>query len=61
MYSFHNSLLIDKPMESLQVRKRINKPNPFGLGMLQMVLEPPSNARSCGIGALHDVGLTRTS
>jgi hypothetical protein len=28
--------------------------------LLQMVSEPPSNARSCGIGALHDVGLTRT-
>jgi hypothetical protein len=28
---------------------------------LQMVSEPPSNARSCGIGALHDVTLTRTS
>jgi hypothetical protein len=24
-------------------------------GMLQMILEPPSNARLCGIGALHDV------
>jgi hypothetical protein len=31
------------------------------LELLQMVLEPPSNARSCGIGALHDVTLTRTS
>jgi hypothetical protein len=30
-------------------------------GSLQMVSEPPSNARSCGIRALHDVALTRTS
>jgi hypothetical protein len=27
-------------MESLQVRKMINKPNPFGLGMLQSQLYP---------------------
>jgi hypothetical protein len=26
-----------------------------------VVSEPPSNAKSCGIGALHDVGLTKTS
>ena len=37
MHSFHTSiLLIDKPYGSLQVRNRINKPNPFGLGMLQL-------------------------
>jgi hypothetical protein len=24
------------------------------LGSLQMISEPPNNARSCGIGALHD-------
>jgi hypothetical protein len=30
-------------------------------GSLQMISESPSNARSCGIGALHDVTLTRTS
>ena len=30
MYSFHiRILLIDKPYGSLQVRNRINKPNPF--------------------------------
>lgn len=29
-------------------------------GSLQMVLEPPSNVRLCGTGALHDVAL-RTS
>jgi hypothetical protein len=28
---------------------------------LQMVSEPPSNARSCGTGALYDVALTGTS
>jgi hypothetical protein len=28
---------------------------------LQVVSEPPSNARSCGTRALHDVALTRTS
>jgi hypothetical protein len=28
---------------------------------LQVVSKSPSNARSCGIGALHDVALTRTS
>jgi hypothetical protein len=31
------------------------------LGSLQMVSEPPSNARSCGTGALHDMALTGTS
>jgi hypothetical protein len=31
------------------------------LDSLQMVSERPSNARSCGTGALHDVALTRTS
>jgi hypothetical protein len=30
-------------------------------GSLQVVSKPPSNARSCSIGALHDVALTRTS
>ena len=30
-------------------------------GVLQIVSEPPSNARLCGTGALHDVALTRTS
>ena len=31
MHSFYTSLLlIDKPYGSLQVRNRINKPNPFG-------------------------------
>jgi len=30
-------------------------------GSLQIVSEPPSNARSCGTGALHDMALTRTS
>jgi hypothetical protein len=30
-------------------------------GLLQMVLELLSNARSCGIGAIHDVTLTRMS
>ena len=28
---------------------------------LQMVSEPPSNARLCGIETLHNVALTRTS
>jgi hypothetical protein len=28
---------------------------------LQMVSVSPNNARSCGIGALHDVPLKRTS
>jgi hypothetical protein len=27
---------------------------------LQVVSEPPSNARSCGTEVLHDVALTRT-
>jgi hypothetical protein len=31
------------------------------IGSLQMVLEPPSNARSCGTEALDDVALTKTS
>ena len=31
------------------------------IGSLQMVSEPPSNARPCGIETLHDVALTRTS
>jgi hypothetical protein len=31
------------------------------LGSLQMVSEPPSNARPYGIGALYDVALTRMS
>jgi hypothetical protein len=36
MYYFYNSLIkLINLMESLQVRKMINKPNPFGLGMLQ--------------------------
>jgi hypothetical protein len=45
--------------------------NPFGViaqiwlvlfpKSLQMVSELPSNARPCGIEALHDLGLTRTS
>jgi hypothetical protein len=26
---------------------------------LQVVSEPPSNTRSCGTGALHDIVLTR--
>jgi hypothetical protein len=30
-------------------------------GSLQMLSEPPSSARSCGIGALYNVALTRTS
>jgi hypothetical protein len=30
-------------------------------GVLQMVSKSPSNARSYGIRALHDVALTRTS
>jgi hypothetical protein len=30
------------------------------LGSLQMVSEPPSNARSFSTGALHDIALTRT-
>jgi hypothetical protein len=29
--------------------------------VLQIVSKPPSNARSCGTGAPHDVALTRTS
>jgi hypothetical protein len=33
----------------------------IGGGSLQMVSEPPSNARSCGTGALHDVTLTSSS
>jgi hypothetical protein len=33
----------------------------FFPGSLQMVSKSPSNARSCDIGALHDIGLTRTS
>jgi len=45
--------------------------SPFGMisqispaffpGSLQMVSEPPSNARSCGTRALHDMALIRTS
>jgi hypothetical protein len=31
------------------------------LGSLQMVSEPPSNVRSCGTRAPHDMALTRTS
>jgi hypothetical protein len=31
------------------------------LESLQMVSEPPSNARSCDTGAPHDVALTKTS
>jgi hypothetical protein len=30
-------------------------------GLLQMVLERPSNARLCGTEAIYDVALTRTS
>ena len=30
-------------------------------GSLQVVSEPPSNVRSCGTRALHDVALTRMS
>jgi hypothetical protein len=32
----------------------------FFPGLLQVVSEPPTNGRSCGIGALYDVALTRT-
>jgi hypothetical protein len=35
MHSYTSLLLIDKPYGSLQVIKRINKPNPFEIGMLQ--------------------------
>jgi hypothetical protein len=31
------------------------------LGSLQIVSEPPTNARSCGTEALHDVALTGIS
>jgi hypothetical protein len=52
-------------------RERFKSTSPFGviaqmwlalfLGSLQMVSKSPSNARSCGTGALHDVVLTWTS
>jgi hypothetical protein len=29
----------------------------FFLGLLQMILDPTSNVRPCGIGLLHDVAL----
>jgi hypothetical protein len=52
--------------------KQFNKQHPLSLrdcrmqwlqkiGSLQMVSEPPSNARSCGTGALDDMALTKTS
>jgi hypothetical protein len=51
-------------------RKTPKLTSPFGViaqmwlalfsGSLQMVSEPPNNARPCGTGALHDVALTMT-
>ena len=32
-----------------------------GTGCYIIVLEPPSNARLCGIKTMHDMALTRTS
>jgi hypothetical protein len=52
-------------------RESFKSTSPFGvivqmwlalfLESLQMVSEPPSNAKSCGTEALHDVALTGTS